>query len=177
MYVLETSTSRQEGLRHAHGLTGVAKEAARIVPDATMTLATGRNSLPHALRRLRLQRVSTGAGCLPPSQVVVPRFSNDGLASIGQALAQCSVNGYTMVAKTSYAIVVDQAGLDVNQQASTDATAAVHSMHNCDGMMSTMTALRDLRGGADALKSSPHATLMVVMYAEHAAYTALQTKP
>jgi len=39
------------------------------------------------------------------------------LAAIGQALAQRSLNGYSMPSKTAGAIILDQAGLDVNQKA------------------------------------------------------------
>eukprot|EP00168_Porphyra_purpurea_P015443 TRINITY_DN4751_c0_g1_i2.p1 TRINITY_DN4751_c0_g1~~TRINITY_DN4751_c0_g1_i2.p1 ORF type:complete len:423 (+),score=91.40 TRINITY_DN4751_c0_g1_i2:529-1797(+) len=93
------------------------------------------------------------------------------------ALAECKNNEYTMGDKTAAAIIMDQAGLDANQQASTTATAAMHTSNGMNEVTALTTATRDLWGGDVPLKSSPHATMMVVTYAEHEAYMARRTTP
>ncbi|GAB0491154.1 hypothetical protein MMPV_002403 [Pyropia vietnamensis] len=99
------------------------------------------------------------------------------LAAIAMAMAECRNNGYTMSKKTATAIVLDQAGLDVSQQASTVATAAMHSANGADDMSAMTTALRDLWGGDAVLKASPNATMLVVTYAEHQAFLARRSAP
>ena len=161
-------------------LGGVAKEAARIVPDATLMTASGHDTLMKTLRSAfggsdfkRGQDAYRHLKTLYRGTRTMEAY----LAAIGQALARCTLNGYSMSSKTAGAIVLDQAGLEANQQASTVATAAVHAMRGSNGIISITTALRDLWGGNTLLQQSPQAAMMVVTFAEHAAYVARQTTP
>lgn len=158
----------------------MAYEAARTVPVATLMTAEGHVHLLAALRS------AFGGSEAKRGHVAYRKLRSlyrgdmsmeAYLPAMALAMAECRNNGYTMSAKTATAIVLDQAGLDANQQASTVATAAMHSANGADDMVALTTALRDLWGGSAAPKSSPDATMMVVTYAEHQAYLAQRTTP
>jgi len=161
-------------------LGGVAKEAARIIPVPNLMTASGHDTLLQTLRSAfggsefkRGQDAYRHLKTLYRGKRTMEAY----FAAIGQSLAQCTLNGYSMSSKTAGAIVLDQAGLDASPHASTVATAAVHAMRGSNGITPITTALRDLWGGASLLKSSPQAAMMVVTYAEHEAYIARQTAP
>ena len=98
------------------------------------------------------------------------------LAEVGQALAECRLNGYEMSHNVAGALILDQAGLDQSQQATTLATAvSLRTNRNPEAAISV--ALRDLWGGGAPLTASADAVMMVVTYAQHEAYVARQTTP
>lgn len=161
-------------------LSGLAHAAAHTVPVGTLITAEGHKILLDALRTAfggsksnrghmsyrKLKKTYRG-------DMSMEKY----LATMALALAECKSNGYTMGNKLASAVILDQAGLDANQQASTSATAAMHTVNGMNEVTALTTAMRDLWGGAVLLKSSPHATMMVVTYTEHEAFMARQTTP
>lgn len=79
--------------------------------------------------------------------------------------------------KTAAAVILDPAGLDANQQVSTKPTAAMHSVNGMNSVTALTTAMRDLWVSDVPIKSSPHATMVVMTYEEHEAYMARRTAP
>lgn len=85
-------------------LSGVAKEASRIVPVATLTSATGHAVRLHTLRHAFSGReFKRGQEAYRHLKALYrgSRTMEEYLAAIGQALAQCTTNGYTMSSKTA----------------------------------------------------------------------------
>lgn len=178
---MTTLADNKKGGAMRMALSGVAYEAARTVPVATLITAQGHVVLLAALRTAfggsdakrghsayrKLKKTYRGNSSMEVY-----------LSAMTLAIAECNNNGYTMAAKTSTAIILDQAGLDNSQQASTVATAAMHKVNGIDEVTALTTALRDLWGGDVVLTPSPNAVMMAVTYAEHEAYMALRrTKP
>lgn len=178
---MTTLADNKKGGAMRMALSGVAYEAARTVSVATLITTQGHIVLLAALRTAfggsdakrghsayrKLKKTYRGSSSMEVY-----------LSAITLALAECNNNGYTMAAKTSTAIILDQAGLDNSQQASTVATAAMHTVNGADEVTALTTALRDLWGGDVMLTPSPNAVMMAVTYAEHKAYMALRrTKP
>ena len=161
-------------------LGGVAKEAARNVGIDHLVLPTGYQTLLECLRLIFGGSESQRGHDAYRTLKALYRGSRpmeEYLATIGQALVQCRINGYSMSGKTAAAIVLDQAGLDANQQASTKAAAAVLTIKGSDTLNAITISLRDLWGGDATLKPSPDAAMMVVTYGEHQAYLARRTTP
>ncbi|OSX78708.1 hypothetical protein BU14_0103s0051 [Porphyra umbilicalis] len=161
-------------------LGGVAKEAAPNVGVDQLVLPTGYRTLLECLRLIFGRSESQRGHDAYRTLKALYRGSQpmeEYLAAIGQALVQCRINGYSMSGKTAAAIVLDQAGLDANQQASTKAAAAVLTLKGSDTLNAVTISLRDLWEGDATLKPSPDAAMMVVTYGEHQAYLARRTTP
>ncbi|KAK1869244.1 hypothetical protein I4F81_011723 [Pyropia yezoensis] len=54
------------------------------------------------------------------------------LSAMTLVLAECNNNGYEISNKTAVVIILDQGGLDTNQQAATISTAAMHAVKGLD---------------------------------------------
>jgi len=161
-------------------LGGVAKEAARNVGIAQLVLPTGFQTLLDCLRLIFGGSESQRAHDAYRALKTLYRGSRpmeEYLATIGQALVQCRINGYSMSNKTAAAIILDHAGLDANQQASTKVAAAVLTIKGSDTLNAVTVSLRDLWGGDASLKPSPDAAMMIVTYGVHQAYMARRTTP
>ena len=65
-------------------------------------------------------------------------------SAMGLALIQFRVNSYFIDSKTSAAAVINQAGLDANEKASTVAATAVLSLRGKDTLKALTASLRDL---------------------------------
>ena len=116
-------------------LSGVAKEAARNVGIDHLVLPTGYQTLLECLRLIFGGSESQRGHDAHRTLKALYRGSRqmeEYFATIGQALVQCRINGYSMSCKTAAAIVLDQVGLDANQQASTKAAAAVLTLKGSD---------------------------------------------
>lgn len=160
-------------------LSGLAYEAARTVPVATLTTAEGHTKLLQVLRTAfgGSERKRGHASYHKLHKTYRGDTSMEAyLANITLALAECKTNGYTMGDKTASAVIINQAGLDQSQQASTTATAAMHTVEGMNEVTALTTAMRDLWGGEVLLKSSPNAT-MVITYAQHEALLARRAAP
>jgi len=161
-------------------LTGVAKEAARNVTVAQVISPTGHEMLLTCLRTIfagsESQRGHDAYSALK-TLYRGSRSMEEYLSAMGLAPIQCRVNGYSMSSKTAAAVVLDQAGLDANQKASTMAAAAVLSLRGKDTLNSLTMSLRDLWGGSAPLKPSPDAAMMVVTHGEHKAYVSRRSTP
>ena len=161
-------------------LGGVAKEAARNVGIAQLVLPTGFQTLLDCLRLIfggsESQR-GHDAYCTLKTLYRGLRPMEEYLATIGQALVECRINGYSMANKTAVAIILDQEGLASNQQASTKAAAAVLTIKGSETLNAVTVSLRDLWGGDASLKPSPDAAMMVATDGEHQAYMARRTTP
>lgn len=159
-------------------LAGVAKEAALNVAIAQLIQPDGYKTLLNCLRLiLGGSESQCGHDAYRALETLYrgTRSMEEYLASMGQALVQCRVSGYSMWNKTAAAIFLDQAGLDTHQQATTMSAAGVLSVKGHDSLSPITTALRDLWGCHAALKPSADAAMMVVTYGEHQAYVARRT--
>jgi len=161
-------------------LGGVAKKAARNVGVDHLVLPTGYQTLLECLRLIfggsESQRGHDAYRTLK-ALYRGSRLMEEYLATIRKALVLCRINGYSMSGKTAAAIVLDQAGLDANQQASTKAAAAVLKIKGSDTLKAITISLRDLWGEDATLKPSSDAPMMVVTYGEHQAYLARRMTP
>jgi len=160
-------------------LSGVAYDAARKVTVAALIRDDGHIELLSTLRAAfggsDFKRVHTANRRLR-TLYRGSRGMEVYLAEVGQALAECGLNGHEMSHNVAGALILDQSGLDQTQQATTLATAvSLRGNRNPEAAISV--ALRDLWGGGAPLRASADAVMMVVTYAQHEAYMARQTKP
>lgn len=177
---MTTLADNKKGGAMRMALSGLAYEAARTMPVATLITAEGHVPLLNALRTAfgGRERKRGHASYRKLNKAYRGDTSMEAyFANITLALTECNTNGYTMGDKTAAAIIMDQAGLDPSQQASTTATAAMHTIDGMNEVTALTTAMRDLWGGEVLLKSSPYATMMVITYAQHAAYMTRRTTP
>lgn len=177
---MTTLADNKKGGAMRMGLSGVAYEACRTVPVALLTTAEGHILLLEALRTA-FGGSESNRGFIAyrePNKTYRGHVSMETyLATISLALADCKNNGYNMGGKTAAAVILDQSGLDANQQAPPMATAAMHSVNGMSEVTALTTAMRDLWEGDVPIKSSSHATMVVMTYAEHEAYMARRTTP
>eukprot|EP00170_Pyropia_yezoensis_P006446 contig_26283_g6467 len=162
-------------------LTGAAYDAARTVDVDTLTTDQGHVEVMKVLRLAfgdsdskrghsayrKLKKTYRGTSSMETY-----------LSAMTLVLAESNNNGYETSNKTAVAIILDQGGLDTNQQAATISTAAMHAVNGLDEVAAMKTAMSDLWGGDTALDPSASAVMMCVTYGEHAAYMAVRrTRP
>lgn len=164
----------KKGAAMRMSLTGVAGETSRSVKIAVLLTSQGHVKL---LEVLRVAFGGSEANRGVDSYLALSSLRRgdqsmeDYLAAMGVALADCHNNGYTMSAKMSSAVVLEQAGLDSMQRAATLSAAAVNTIGGAAGVNAMSTALRDLWGRGKIGPSS--AAVMVAMsHAEHQAFLA-----
>lgn len=96
------------------------------------------------------------------------------LSAMTLVLAECKKNGYEISGKAAVAIILEQGGLDTNQQEATISTAAMHAVPGLEDVAAMKTAMSGLWGGDTTLAPSASAAMMCVIYGEHAAYMAVR---
>lgn len=122
---MTTLADNKKGGAMRMGLSGVAYEACRTVPVATL--------ITNNEHTLLLEALCTAFGGSESNRghtayrKLIKTYRGDAsmetyLATMALALAECKNNGYIMGDKTGAAVILDQSGLDANQQASTMGT-------------------------------------------------------
>lgn len=158
-------------------VSGVAYKAARTAPVATLTKY--HFVLLNALRTAfgGSERKRGHASYRSLNKTFRGDSSMDDYISVITRALECKNNNYTMGDNTAAAIILDNAGLDNSQQASTTATASMHTVDGMDAFTAFTTTMRDLWVGDALLTPSPNGTMMVVTYAQDEAYMARRTTP
>lgn len=145
--LMTTLADNKKGGAMRMGLSGVAYEAARTVPVSTLSTATGHVVLLDELRTVLGGSERQRGHASYKKLTKTYRGGETYLYAISLAQAACKNNNYTKGNKKKTSIILDQAGLRNSQQASTTATAAMHSVNGMDEMTALNTAMRDLWGG------------------------------
>lgn len=178
---MTTLADNKKGGAMRVALTGAAYDTARTVPVETLITDQGHVELMKVLR-LAFGGSDSKRGHSAYRKLKKTYRGNSSmetyLSAMTLVLAECNNNGYAISDKTAVSIILDQSGLDTNQQAATMSTAAMHVVKGLDEVAALNTAMSDLWGGDSTLAPSASAVMMCVTYGEHAAYMAARrTKP